>query len=136
MNRVELNPDWPWSRDFRISQGVRVGETVYVSGQGPIAADGRLVGANDMLTQSRQVFDNIHQVLALAGATLDDVVKITAFLTDLDRYDEYKAARAEAFLDRIPASSTVHSPQLLIPGMMVEVETVAVLTLPRSSAPE
>ena len=49
VNRVELNPDWPWSRDFRISQGVRVGETVYVSGQGPIAADGRLVGAAAML---------------------------------------------------------------------------------------
>ena len=66
---------------------------------------------------------------------VSDVVKITAFLTDLDRYDEYKAARAEAFLDRIPASSTVHSSQLLIPGMMVEVEAVAVLTVPRSSAP-
>lgn len=126
-DRRELNPDWPWAREFRISQGVQVRDTIYVSGQGPIAPDGSLVGADDMLAQARQVFDNMRDVLALGGATMADVVKITAFLTDLGRYADYKTARAEAFSDSIPASSTVHSPELLVPGMMVEVEAIAVV---------
>ncbi|MEE2872407.1 MAG: RidA family protein, partial [Candidatus Latescibacterota bacterium] len=66
-------------------------------------------------------------VLAEAGATMDDVVKITCFITDTSRYAEYSAARAEAFPNNIPASSTVTVADLVLPGMLVEVEALAVL---------
>ncbi len=123
--RVELNPDWPWAKDYRISQGVRVGNTIYVSGQGPLNPQGNVVGKADMAAQARQVFDNIRTVLAEAGATLDDVVKITAFITDMSQYADYAAARTEAFPNRIPASTTVATPVLVIPDMLVEVEAIA-----------
>ena len=71
--RKAHNPAWPWIENFRISQAVQVGDTIYVSGQGPLDSEGQLVGAGDMTAQSRQVFANIRAVLAEAGATMDDV---------------------------------------------------------------
>ena len=124
--RKAYNPAWPWIENFRISQAVQVGDTIYVSGQGPLDPEGQLVGAGDMAAQSRQVFANIRAVLAEAGATMDDVVKITSFITDTSRYAEYAAARAEAFPNQIPASSTVTVADLVLPGMLVEVEAIAV----------
>ena len=100
--RKAYNPAWPWIENFRISQAVQVGDTIYVSGQGPLDSEGQLVGEGDMAAQSRQVFANIRAVLAEAGATMDDVVKITSFITDTGRYAEYAAARAEAFPNPSP----------------------------------
>ena len=73
--RKAHNPAWPWTKDFRISQAMQVGDTIYVSGQGPLDSEGNLVGEDDMAAQSRQVFANIRAVLAEAGATMDDVVQ-------------------------------------------------------------
>ena len=123
--RTQLNPDWPWARNFRISQGVRVGDTVYVSGQVALDPQGDLIGGDDMMAQARQVFANIREVLAEAGATMDDVVKITAFITDMSQYAGYAAARVEAFPYNIPASSTVGVAQLVNPDLLVEVEAIA-----------
>ena len=58
------------------------------------------------------------------------MVKITAWLTDMNQYSGYNDARAAAFTKRLPASATVHSPQLVRPGLLVEVEAVAVLKRP------
>ncbi len=125
--RKAHNLAWPWTENFRISQAVQVGDTIYVSGQGPLDSEGQLVGEGDMAAQSRQVFANIRAVLVEAGATMDDVVKITSFITDTSRYAEYSAARAETFPNHIPASSTVTVADLVIPGMLVEVEAIAVV---------
>ena len=124
-DRAEINPGWPWAKNFRISQAVQVGTTIYVSGQIAFDPDGNVVGGNDMKAQSKQVFDNIQAVLAEAGASMDDVVKITAFLTDLSRYGEYSEARAEAFPNNIPASTSVSAPALVMPDFLVEVEAIA-----------
>ena len=124
-DRAEINPYWPWAKNYRISQGVRVGQTIFVSGQVAFDPDGNVVGGDDMKAQSTQVFENIRAVLAEAGATMDDVVKITAFLTDLSRYSDYSAARAEAFPNNIPASTAVSAPALVMPYFLVEVEAIA-----------
>ena len=122
---IELNPELPWAKKFRISQGVQVGNRVYVSGQVAFDPQGNIVGGNDMAAQARQVFENLRTVLALAGATMDDVVKITTFLTDMSRFADYAAARAEAFPNNIQASTGVSTPALVIPDLLVEVEAVA-----------
>lgn len=125
--RIELNPDWPWAKDYRIAQGVQVGDTVYVSGQVGFDTEGNIVGGNDMKAQAQQTFENVRAVLAEAGATMEDVVKILAFITDMGRYTEYATARAEAFPNNIPASATVTTPVLVNPDLLVEVEAVAVI---------
>lgn len=126
-DRVELNPNWPWAKDFRIAQGVKVGDTVYVSGQVGFDREGNIVGGDDMKAQSKQTFENVRQVLAEAGATMEDVVKILAFITDMDQYAAYAEARSEAFPNNIPASATVSTPVLVNPDLLVEVEAVAVI---------
>lgn len=125
MPRQNINPDWPSARRIRIAQAVRVGDLIYTSGQVAYDHDGKLVGKGDMKAQSRQVFANIRDVLAVAGASMDDVFKITAFITDMGRYTDYSAARSEAFLNDPPASSTVSTPVLVNPDMLVEVEAIA-----------
>lgn len=127
MGRQEINPDWARSSVIRISQAVRNGNTIYTSGQVAYDEAGNIVGGSDMGVQATQTFDNIRQVLAAAGATMDDVVKITAFITDMSQYGAYAAARTAAFPHNIPASSTVSVPVLVDPELMVEVEAVAIV---------
>ncbi len=123
--RIEVNPNWPWAEKFGFHLGIRVGNTVYVSGSVAWDPEGNVVGGDDMLAQSRQAFANVKEILAEAGATMDDVVKITAFLTDISRYADYSAARAEAFPNNVPASTAVTSPALIEPELLVEIEAVA-----------
>ena len=123
--RIEVNPDWPWAEKFGFHLGIRVENTVYVSGTVAWDRDGNIVGQDNMLEQSRQAFSNVKEILAEAGATMDDVGKINAFLTDINRYAEYSAARAEAFTNNIPASTAVASPALVEPGLLIEIEAIA-----------
>ena len=68
---------------------------------------------------------SISEALAEAGATMDDVVKILAFITDMSKYADYAAARSEAFPNNLPASSSVATPGLVDSNLLVEVEAVA-----------
>lgn len=123
--RTQLTPDWAWAREASFSQGVRVGDTIYVSGMAALDADGAIVGHGDMRAQAKKTFENIAAVLAEAGAKLDDVVKITAWVTDMSRYAEYSEARAEAFTNNLPASATVGTTTLVFPDLLVEVDAIA-----------
>ena len=100
---------------------------MYVSGQVGFDQEGNIVGGDDMKAQAKQTFENIRAVLAEAGATMDDVVKILAFITDMSRYADYATARTEAFPNNIPASATVTTPVLVNPDLLVEVEAIAVV---------
>lgn len=123
--RSQYAPQWDWIANFRISQAVRVGDFVYTSGQVAYDRHGNVVGKGDMKAQAKQTFENLREVLALAGATMDDVVKITAFITDMSKYGEYSEARAQSFARNIPASSTVAIHRLVNQDLMLEVEAVA-----------
>ena len=123
--KTALKPDWPWSTRLGISQGVRIGDTVYVSGQVAFDPEGNVVGSGDMGAQARRVFQNMRDVLETAGAGMDDVVKITAFLVDLSQYSAYAEARAEAFPNGDVATATVGTPTLVSPDLLVEVEAIA-----------
>ncbi len=125
MTRKQITPDWPSAGRARIAQAVRAGDFVYTSGQVAYDRNGNVVGKGDMKAQARQTFANIRELLALAGASMDDVVKITAFVVDMSKYADYSAARAEAFPGNVPASSTVSTPRLVNPDLLVEVEAVA-----------
>lgn len=126
--RRSLRPaGWTWADNLSHDLGVQVDDTIWVSGMVAFDPEGSIVGLGDMRIQADTVFANIAEVLALGGATLDDVVKITAWLTDMDQYSGYNDARAAAFSNRLPASATVHSPRLVRDDLLVEVEAVAIL---------
>ena len=108
------------------SQAVRVGQTVYLSGQIPLdPATGQLVEA-DIATEARRVFDNLRAVCEAAGGSMDDVARVGIYLTDLADFAAVNAAMAEAFSAPYPARSTIQVAGLPR-GARVEVDAVLVL---------
>jgi enamine deaminase RidA (YjgF/YER057c/UK114 family) len=105
------------------------GRFVAVSGQLPLDEDGKLVGEGDPAAQARQVFENLRRCLAAAGATFEDVVKLTYFVTDMAHLPAVRAARATHIPDdRLPASSAVQVSALVRPEFLVEIEAFAVVS--------
>lgn len=104
------------------------GRTLYVSGQVALDPEGNVVGAGDAQAQLEQVFRNLDAVLAGAGASMRDVVKLTLFLKDINDLPAFRTVR-DTYLDpaRPPASSAVQVVALALPDLLVEVEAVAVL---------
>ncbi len=109
----------------RYSQGIKVGNTLYV--QGTIALDpqtGKIV-EGFCAAQARRVFESIKAILEQAGLTMADVVKVVAFLADLDDYAVFNGVYAEYFqADPPPVRTTVQAKLPL--GALVEVEVIAV----------
>ena len=116
-----------------LSPGVRVGDLLFVSGQIGVDPDGNI--AEGCEAQSRQVMANIRAVVEAAGGQMEDVAKITCFLTNMDDYAAYGQVRRETWPANPPASSTVGistlvTPNLLgvsahtLPPLVVEVEAI------------
>ena len=108
------------------ADAVRAGDLLFVSGCIAVDGEGNLVG-DDVVEQARRVFENIRKVLATAGASPADVVKVTLFLTDVDDRPRINPVRQAFFGDTRPASTLVEISRLAIPGAKIEVEAVAVL---------
>lgn len=109
------------------TDAVRAGNTIYVSGQGAIAEDGTLVGRGDVVAQTRKVLDNMTLALAAAGATLDDVVKVTVYLAHVDDRPKVNEVRKEYFKDNKPASTLIEISRFALEGMLIEIEAIAVV---------
>ena len=109
------------------TDAVRAGDLLFVSGCVPVDADGNLVGGDDVVAQARRVFENVGAVLAAAGASFDDVVKVTVYLTDIDDRAKINPVRQEFFGRTRPASTLVEVGGLAIPDAKIEVEAVAAL---------
>lgn len=108
------------------SQAIRAGNLLFVSGQIPLHPEtGEIVG-DTAAEQARQVLRNLQAVLEAGGASLQQVVKTTIFLTDLSQFAEVNAVYAEFFPSAPPARSTVQV-AALPRGVQVEIEAVAVL---------
>jgi len=104
------------------------GRMVVVSGQVPLDAHSQLVGRGDPAAQVRQVFQNLAGALAAAGARIDQVVKLTVYLTDLADLDAFRQVRDEYIvLERPPASSLVQVSGLVNPEFRVEIEALAAI---------
>ena len=106
------------------SQGVSAGEWVFVSGQIPLRADGTMVEGS-VAAQTEQCLDNIREVLSGAGLTMDAVVKITVYMTDLGKFAEMNEAYAKRFRAPFPARAAVQV-AALPKAAAVEIDAVAV----------
>ncbi len=128
--RVIQSPKLPAPmRGGAFSAGVEApaGQTVYVSGQVSMDAEGNVVGEGDVRAQTEKVLENVATVLEAAGGSLDDVVKVTVFITDMAHYDGIHEVRRRYFGEPYPASSMVEVSALIDPRLLVEVEAVAVI---------
>jgi reactive intermediate/imine deaminase len=108
------------------SQAVRVGNTIYLSGQTPLdPATGEMVEGN-ISAQARRVFDNLQAVCAAAGGSFSDVVRVGIYLTDLANFAAVNAVMKEYFRESYPARSTIGVRELPR-GAAVEVDAIMVL---------
>ena len=108
------------------SQAVKVGNTVYLSGQIPLVPDTMELVTGDMEAQIRRVFDNLAAVAAAAGGSLADMVKLNVYLTDLSHFPLVNQVMATYFLAPYPARAAV-GVAALPKGAAVEIDGILVL---------
>ena len=125
MSRTIISSDRAPKAIGPYSQAVKVGNTIYTSGQVPFdPATGELV-TGDIATQTRRVFENLKAVLEAGGATFADVARVGIYLTDLGNFAQVNAVMAEYFAEPYPARSTI-GVAALPRGAQVEIDMVAV----------
>lgn len=106
------------------SQGIQVGNLVYTAGQIPTTPDGTLLDG-PIKEQTRQVMKNLNAILQAAGATFNDVVKTTVYVTDLSDYARINAVYKEYFSEPFPAREAVEV-KALPKGAMIEISMIAI----------
>jgi reactive intermediate/imine deaminase len=126
MNVQRLNPpglSQPLSAYCLVA---RKGSIVTTAGAIALDAEGNVVGEGDIEAQTRQTIGNLQAALEGAGASLQDILKTTIFITDMANYQGMNKVYAEYFQDHPPARSTVRA-DLVLPQLLVEIEAIAVL---------
>lgn len=103
------------------SQGIVAGPFVFVAGQGPLDVTTGTV-PEGITAQTNQVLRNLEAILRGAECSLENVVKVTAHLANLDDFDDFNAAYAEYFPEPFPVRTTVGS---VLKGILVEIDVVA-----------
>ena len=122
MPKQQLNITGVSSATSPYSPGLRVGDFVFVSGQVPRdPVTGKIVGET-IEEQTAQVLENVKAILEAGGATMADVVKVSAHLSDLSLFERYNKVYVTYFPDPKPTRTTVGS-QLL--GFLVEIDVIA-----------
>ncbi len=124
MARVRLQPK-QLEDPVRYSRGWKTGNTVYLAGALGNNPDGSL--SPDIRVQTRRAFEQLAAVLAEAGGSLKDIVKMTVFITDMRYREGYGEVRAELFPGDAPASTLIQCVALATPGALIEIEGIAVL---------
>ncbi len=120
---IRLDPD-PF-KDFHIAQGYRVGDIIIISGQVAITEDGRIIDG-DFDTQAEATFRNIQRVLEAAGSSLDKVIKVTIYLTDMQAHrGRIMELRQKWFSPPYPADTLVGVKELGHPSRLLEIEAIA-----------
>ena len=121
--RIKTDPD-PYD-PFNIALGYRIGDLVLLSGQAAIDENGNIVGAGDFDAQAEQVFRNLSRVLEAGGSSLDRVVKVTIFLTDMTNFAKIVELRRRWFTPPYPADTIVEVRALALPELELEIEAIA-----------
>lgn len=103
-----------------------IGDTIHISGQHAGTPSGP-VGGNSALEQAREAIKRVLALIAAAGGTADDVVKLTVYLCDMDRKAEVSLARREMFAEPLPCSTLVGVNALASPDLLVEIDAIGVL---------
>ena len=122
LEQVATDPD-PYA-PYRISQAIRAGDLIFVSGQAAIDLDGR-VSQGGFDEQADLAFRNLQRVLEAAGCGLDRIVKVSIYLTDMKNFPKVIELRERWFTHPYPADTIVEVSSLALPGLQIEIEAVA-----------
>src|SRR5690554_4625194 len=123
MQRIHTQPD-PFE-PFALSQAISVGEWIFVSGQAALNGQGEIIGQGDFRLHAETAFNNLQAILEAADSGLQDVVKVTIFVTDMQHFNEVVELRRQYFKPPYPADSIVEVKALAMPALMFEIEAIA-----------
>jgi 2-iminobutanoate/2-iminopropanoate deaminase len=124
MSIERIFPDGGATPRGHYTPGIRAGDFIYVSGQGPIDPVTDVLVVTDVETQTRITLENVARVLAAAGAGVTDIVKVSVFLRDINDFATMGKAYAAFFGDHKPARTTIEA-KFHKAEMLVEVDCVA-----------
>jgi 2-iminobutanoate/2-iminopropanoate deaminase len=127
INKETKSLGMPWEKEYGYAQAVKVGDTIYISGQVSHDDKGNIVGHGDMEVQMRQAYANIQNVLAQYGLTMENMVDETLFVTDMDTaFAAAVKCRQDVFSGTpVIASTIVQIQRLAFPELMIEIKCVA-----------
>ena len=120
------SPHVPEPPPGTFSRAIQVGDQLFVAGMTANSPSGAEGGAS-MYEQTRAVFTKIRHLVEAAGGTMNDIVKMTGFITDIKQREEYLRARRDYFTADPPASTLVEITALAAPGLLIEVEVLAII---------
>jgi len=129
--REAFKPDWPRlvGRGRSYSPAVKKGNLLFISGMTSYDREGNKVGPGDIVAQTRQIFENMKDVLETAGATFDDVVKTVDYIVP-EALQDYRATgevRRDYFKDNFPAATGIVVNRLLSKESLIEIDAIAVV---------
>lgn len=124
ISQIKITPDT--YKPFKLAQGHRVGDLLFISGQTAIGDDGNLVGIGDFDVQAEKAFENLDKVLKAGGSSLKNVVKVTILLRDMGNFNKIVALRGKYFIAPYPADTIFEVSSLYSPDALIEIEAVAV----------
>lgn len=104
------------------SPGIKYGQLVFVSGQGPIDQNGKVI-AGEIKQQTRTTLENFRKVVTAAGSSMENVLQTTVYLNDLNNFAEMNEAYSSFFAEPKPARTTIRADLLF--GMKVEIQGIA-----------
>jgi reactive intermediate/imine deaminase len=122
LERIITHPD-PYE-PYLLSQGIRFGDLLFISGQAGAGADGRIVDGG-FLAQGEQAFANLRRALEAGGSSLRDVIKVTIFMTDMAHFQDVVALRRKFFAAPYPADTIAEIKALYDPRALIEIEAIA-----------
>ena len=125
MERVVTSPD-PYAA-ILLSQGIKVGNLAFISGQAGYNDDGEIVKGG-FSAQSEQAFSNLSRALEAAGSSLKDVIKVSIFLTDMSNFDALVALRRKYFTEPYPADTLLEVKGLYSKEAVIEIEAIGLIS--------
>ena len=127
INKEAKSLGMPWEEEYGYAQAVKVGDTIYLSGQVSHDDDGNVLGEGDMEVQMRAAYANVGKVLAQYGATMENVVDEIVFVTDMDAAFGARVIMKDEVFAGSPmlASTIVQIERLAFPQLMIEIRCVA-----------
>lgn len=121
-----LCPEVPEPPGGIYSNCLVVGDQIFLSGITASGPDGKAIGGDSMEGQTRAVLEKIRALLAAAGSRVEDIVKVTVYVTDIKRRPEIGKVRGEFFPGIKPCSTMVEVSSLVTPDLLIEIDAVAI----------
>jgi len=127
MSRQLISSGTVWEKKFGYSRAVKVGNLVFVAGTTAANENGEVVGKDNVYQQAIFIYKKIERALQEAGASMQNVVRIRTFITDMKRSSEVLKAQGEIFSEIRPAATIVETTALINPDLLLEIEADAVI---------